>query len=146
MFSFGSIIIVVVFLNLCPVITSAEDLFIIGNINVPVSELSPVDIQNIYLGNKKIWGNGIKINVSVIGDGTITDRFLNEYVKKNSITFKCFWKKQVFTGCGKPPAMFENEKDLIDYVSKTKGGVGYVSLRPSSENIKILAVFHEIQN
>ena len=123
-----------------PEIARADDLIVIGNRSIPVSGLSPVDIQNIYLGKKKVWDNGMKVEVATLGECATTDRFLTEYVKKNSNTFNNYWKKQVFTGGGKPPVSFEREKDLVDYVSKTKGAVGYLSSQSSTESVKILAV------
>lgn len=125
-----------------PGIAFADDLFVICNRNVPVSELSRVDIQNIYLGKKKVWSNGVKIEVAILSDGETTDRFLKEYVKMNAGTYKNYMMKQIFTGCDKSPASFEKEKDLIDYVSKTKGAVGYITSEIPADSVKILDVFH----
>lgn len=120
----------------------ADDLIVIGNRSVPESELNAKDIQNIFLGKKKIWGNGLKVEMAILGDGEITDRFLKEYVKKNASTYNNYWKKQVFTGGGKPPVTFAREKDLVDYVSNTKGAVGYVSSQSYTDSVKILSVMH----
>lgn len=120
----------------------ADDLIVIGNRSVPESELSAKDIKNIFLGKKKVWGNGLKVEMAVLGDGEITDRFLKVYVKKNASTYKKYWKKQVFTGGGKPPATFAREKDLVEYVSNTKGAVGYVSSQSYTDSVKILSVMH----
>jgi ABC-type phosphate transport system substrate-binding protein len=118
----------------------ASDLVMIGNRSVPVSELSQEDIQNIYLGKKKNWDNGMKIMVATLVDGAVTDKFLKDYVKKNSNTFDTYWKKQIFTGGGKPPVKFDKEKDLVEYVSSNKGALGYVSSQSVSENVKIILV------
>ncbi len=118
----------------------ASDLVMIGNRSVPVSEISKEDIQNIYLGKKKNWDNGMKIMVATLGDGAVTDKFLKDYVKKNSNTFDTYWKKQIFTGGGKPPVKFDKEKDLVEYVSSNKGALGYVSSQSVSENVKIILV------
>jgi ABC-type phosphate transport system substrate-binding protein len=125
-----------------PGMAVAEDLIVIGNRSVPESELSPGDIQSVFLGKKKMWSNGLKVEMSTLSDGELTDRFLEAYVKKNANTFKNYWKKQVFTGGGKPPVSFDREKDLVDYVSKTKGAVGYVSSQSYTDSVKILAVLH----
>ncbi len=121
----------------------AGDLVIIANRSVPVSEMSKTDIQNIYLGKKKVWDNGMKVVVTALSDGDVADAFLKDYVKKNSNTFNTYWKKQVFTGGGKPPESFQKEKDLAEYVSTTKGAVGYVSSQSVSDNVKIILVSGE---
>ena len=118
----------------------AGDLVLIGNRSVPVSELSGDDVQNIYLGKKKVWDNGMKVMFATLSDGEVSGQFLKEYVKKNANTFNTYWKKQVFTGGGKPPVSFDKEKDLVDYVSTTKGAVGYVSSQSVSDNVKIILI------
>ena len=123
-------------------IVFADDLIVIGNRSVPASELSPNDVKNIFLGKKKIWENGLKVEMVVLGDGELTDRFLKTYVKKSASLFKQHWKRQVFTGGGKPPVTFVREKDLLDYVSKTKGAVGYISSQLYGDSVKILSVTH----
>jgi ABC-type phosphate transport system substrate-binding protein len=125
-----------------PGLAVADDLIVIGNRSVPASELSEKDIQNIYLGKKKVWENGLKIEMAVLGESDLTDRFLKNYVKKSPSRFNNYWKKQVFTGGGKPPVSFEREKDLVEYVSKTKGAIGYVASQSYSDSVKILAVMH----
>lgn len=123
-----------------PDITSADNLIVIGNKSIPVSKLSHNDIQNIYLGKKKVWANGLKVEMSVLIEGDITNRFLTGYLKKNTHTFNNYWKKQLFTGGGKPPVVFEREKDLVEFVTKTKGAVGYLSSQSTIDNVIILSV------
>lgn len=120
----------------------AEDLIVIGNRSVPASELTSQEIKKIFLGKKKVWGNGLKVEMAVLSDGQLTDRFLKTYVKKNSSMYGKYWKKQVFTGGAKPPVAFVREKDLVEYVSNTKGAVGYVSSQSYTDSVKILSVMH----
>lgn len=125
-----------------PGVASADDLIVIGNRSVPVASLTPKDVKNIYLGKMKVWDNGMKIVFVTLGSGDTTNRFLKQYVKKNPSMFNKYWKKKVFTGGGKPPRSFSREKDLLEYVSKTKGAIGYVSSQAYKDNVKILSVIN----
>ncbi len=139
----GVIFLAIVGMNFSsPGIALTDDLIVIGNRSVPVSTLSLSEVQRIYLGKMKVWDNGIKVFFVKMGKGETSDRFLKHYVKKNPSVYKKFWKKQVFTGGGKPPKEFKKEKDLVKYVSETKGAVGYISSKSYTDSVKILSVMH----
>jgi ABC-type phosphate transport system substrate-binding protein len=137
------IFLVVVGMNFSfPVIASADDLIVIGNRSVPVSTLTSREIKMVYLGKMKVWSNGLKVVCARLEDKKTSKRFLKHYVKKNPRMFKKFWKKQIFTGGGKPPKKFKREKDLVKYVSETKGAVGYISSQSYTDSVKMLSVLH----
>lgn len=123
-------------------IAFADDLIVIGNRSVPVASLTPTEVQEIYLGKMKVWDNGQKIMLVILKNSEITDRFLKEYVKKNYNVYDNYWKKQLFIGAGKPPKVFQREKDLLEYVSETKGAVGYINSQSYNDSVKILSVTH----
>ena len=77
----------------------ADDLVVIGNRSVPASELSESEIKQIFLGKKKVWENGLKIEMAMLSDGDVSERFLKHYVKKNVNMFEKYWKKQMFIIC-----------------------------------------------
>lgn len=125
-----------------PGVAMADDIIVIGNRSVPASQLSPKEIKKIYLGKKKNWSNGLKVVFVKLGKGDVSTKFLKELVKKNPSMYSKYWKKKMFTGSGTPPIVFEKEKDLVAYVAKTKGSVGYVSSKSYSESVKFLSVLH----
>lgn len=142
-FFLGVIFLAIVGMNFSfPGIASADDLIVIGNRSVPVSTLTPKEVQRIYLGKMKVWDNGMKIVFVKLGNDKTSERFLKHFVKKNPSMFNKYWKKQVFTGGGKPPKVFQREKDLVKYVSETKGAVGYISSKSYTDNLKILSVLN----
>ncbi len=136
-----ALMLVGIFLSV-PGIAAADDVLIIGNRSVPESELSPKEIKKIYLGRKNLWSNGLKVVFVTSTNRDVSKRFLKSYVKKNPDMYRKYWKKKMFTGSGKPPLVFEKEKELVKYVAKTKGAVGYISAGVYSDSVKILSVLH----
>lgn len=123
-----------------PVVSSAGEVVIITNENVPVSTLAAADLKQIFLGNKTTWDNGDKITF-VVQDGSDTsDTFLKTYVQKSASQYDNYWKKQVFTGKGKAPKSFSSEQELIQFVSQTPGSIGYVSSGADTGNTKSITV------
>ncbi len=142
-FFVGVIFMAIIGINfLLPGITYADDLIVIGNRSVPVSELTEKEVKGIYLGKIKVWDNGIKVYFARLGDDTTTKRFLKHFVKKNPSMFRKYWKRQAFSGGANPPREFKREKDLVQYVSDTKGAVGYISAKYYSDSVKIISVIH----
>jgi ABC-type phosphate transport system substrate-binding protein len=140
---FIAIAILIVTFFFCPAIvvnTFADDVVIICNKGVSDTSLSKDDIKNIYLGKKSSWSDNTKITFVTLSDSDIQKSFLKEYINKTPSQFNTYWKKLVFTGKGKMPKSFDSDADLIDFVSKTDGALGYVSASSESDDVKVIKV------
>ncbi|MEW6079640.1 MAG: hypothetical protein AB1724_17670 [Thermodesulfobacteriota bacterium] len=123
-----------------PVSAQSETIYVIANLNVPDSALSKSELQNVYLGKKDKWSDNQKINFTELNSGPCHEAFLQQHVGRTDFQFQNYWKKQIFTGQGQPPRGFDAEADLIDYVSKTSGAIGYSCTKPDSAKVKILTI------
>lgn len=119
---------------------SPEEILVICNKSAPVESLSRQDIQEIFLGKNRFWSNQDKIIFVTLDEKIPAHRmFLRAYIRKTPVQYVNYWKKMLFTGKGHYPVSFSDEDELIDYVSKTKGAIGYASQADSSL-VKILPV------
>ncbi len=121
------------------------EVLIIANKEVPESSLSPQEIQEIFLGKRVQWSDNSKIRFVTVGNAEVHSMFLKEYMKLSDADWKMYWKRMVFTGRGMPPETIATEAEMISFVSKTKGAVGYVSsdgMPKKTENdaVKIIGV------
>lgn len=123
-----------------PVPAQSETIFVIANPNVPDSTLTQSELQNIYLGKKDKWSDNQKINFTDLSSGPCHEAFIQQYVNRTDFQFQNYWKKQIFTGQGQPPRGFDAEADLIDYVSRTSGAIGFTCTQPDAGKVKILTV------
>lgn len=118
---------------------SAGQLRVIGNRSVPAASLDQREIRDIFLGKMKVWENGMRVECVILAKGDTQEAFLKHYVKKNHSTFTRYWKKKVFTGGGRAPRNFDKERDLVEYVEKTKGAIGFVTSGANTDQVKILS-------
>lgn len=125
---------------LLPVLCLAGDVVVIGNPSVPTSVLSQYDVKNIYLGNKGTWDDGSELIFVVQKDSPVHEFFLKRYIQKSPPEFSNYWRKQIFTGKGFAPQSKTSDQEVIDYVSQTKGAIGYVSSDKSLAKVKIISV------
>ena len=118
----------------------AADVVIVCNKNVPEDSLSKGEVKNIFLGKKTRWRNDEKI-IFVISEASEAHKtFLKEYIGKNAFQYANYWKKQVFTGKGKPPKSFGTEESLLDYVSDTEGAIGYLPSEAPGNTVKTIPI------
>jgi ABC-type phosphate transport system substrate-binding protein len=118
----------------------AGDVAVIANRGVPVASLTKAQIQDIFTGNLTKWDNGKKITFIVLTGGAAHESFLSDYVGKTPAQFQAYWKKQVFTGAGTAPKSGKDEKEILDFVAKTDGAIGYVPSSAVDSSVKAVSV------
>ena len=117
----------------------AGDVVLVANQTVPVTTLSKQDVKNIFLKKKKNVG-GVTIKLAVLKDDKITKQFLKSYVGKTPSQFSSYYKKLVFTGKGRPPKSMSSEAEMIAYVVRTSGAMGYVGVNAVTNQVKTIDV------
>jgi ABC-type phosphate transport system substrate-binding protein len=119
---------------------SAAEVVIITHPATGTSNLTKAEIQDIFTGRKTRWASGATmVPVLVEVDGT-HEAFLSTYVQKTPAQFDTWWKRQIFTGKASPPRSFKTEREVVDFVSRTEGSLGYVSKSAVADGVKIVAV------
>jgi ABC-type phosphate transport system substrate-binding protein len=118
----------------------AGEVIIIANRSVPEDQLDLERVKNIFLGNIGTWNNNEKIEVVTADSMDIHIDFLKRYIQRSSSQFRSVWRQNMFTGKGKIPANFNDESALIEYVSTSRGAIGYVKASATlNNNIKVVS-------
>jgi len=120
--------------------TASADVVIVANAEAGVDSIGKSDLEKIMLGKKKKWDNGTKIKIAILKEGDTHESFTKDFTGKTASQFKSYWKKLVFTGEGIQPKSFKTEEDLVAYVAKTKGAVGYISSSTAADGVTTVAV------
>jgi hypothetical protein len=112
---------------------------VIANTSVSASAISAGDIQAVFLLDKDSLG-GSHVEPVLSKGGTAHEEFLKTYLGKNDASLQAFYRSLVFTGKGSMPKSLSSDAEVVAYVAKTKGAVGYVSAAASTDGVKILQV------
>jgi ABC-type phosphate transport system substrate-binding protein len=123
-----------------PGVAFTGDVVVIANKDVPVGSLSGDEVQNIFLAKKTQWDNGQKIEFVTLKEGDIHNAFLKAYINKTDSQFQRYFRTLVFTGKGTTPQTFQTEGDLVGYVTRTGGSIGYVSSGTNTGSAKVINV------
>lgn len=122
----------------CCLTAHAQDVVLVTNKSVQVSEISAADLRAIFIGEKTRFADGSHVVPVTLKGGPAHEVFLRKHVGESPDEFRALWRKVVFTGQGAMPRAFDSESALIDYVAATPGALGYVSRISAEDNVRRL--------
>lgn len=134
------ILLALIVILLSPVFSMAEGVIVITNKSVTVTSLDKDDIRQIFLGQKTTWDDGSKITFVVQDRTKAGIDFLKTFLQKTAPQYDNYWKKQVFTGQGRAPYFFSSNQELVEFVSRTPGAIGYISAATDTGDTKVITV------
>jgi len=108
-------------------LTAQNSYTIIVNKSAQNETLTRSNLENIFLGKKSRWSDGTKIKPVNLKEGETYRAFIKEVVRKSTNAYMNYWRKMIFTGKGVMPVSFQDEEELINYVGRTEGAIGYIS-------------------
>jgi len=119
--------------------SQAADVKVIANPSVSVSSISSDDLKEVFLEDTDSLG-GSHVQPVLLKDGPTHEAFLKAFLGKNDSVLQTYYRSLVFSGKGEMPKVMASDADVVAYVAKTKGAIGYVSSGASTEGVKTLAV------
>jgi hypothetical protein len=118
----------------------AAEIQVIANPSVKAASVSAGDLKEVFLGNKTSLADGSKVEPVLAESGAAHDAFLKDVVGKSAAALKNHLKSLVFTGKGSMPKSFASEAEIVKYVAKTPGAIGYVSASTDASGVKKVAL------
>jgi TonB family protein len=117
----------------------AADVKLIANSSVTVGVLSPVDLKAVFLEEKNSI-EGSHVEPVLEKDGPVHEAFLQEYLGRSADDPQAYYRALVFTGRGSMPKVLGSDADVVAYIARTRGAIGYVNSATAAEGVKTLAV------
>jgi ABC-type phosphate transport system substrate-binding protein len=117
----------------------AQDVVLVANKGVQISEITNADLRAIFTGKKTRFADGSHAVPVTLKGGAATEVFLKNHLGEGPEEFRAQWRKLVFTGQGAMPKAFDSESALFEYVAATPGAVGYASRISPQDGVKSLA-------
>ena len=106
------------------------------------TQLSPKDIQRIFMGKLKSFPNGIKNKpIDLPIDSDVRQAFNSKLLKKNHQQIKSYWARQIFTGKGIPPKELKTAKAVKEFVAHNENAIGYINTELLDTTVKEVYLF-----
>ena len=123
----------------CGSAAAAQDVVLVANKSVQISEISAADLRAIFVGAKTRFADGSHAVPVILKGGAVHEVFLKKHIGQDPETFRAQWRKEVFTGEGAMPKICDSEAALLEYVAATPGAVGYVSRISPQDRVKAIS-------
>jgi hypothetical protein len=104
---------------------AAEGPVVITN---PAVTLSGDDVRDVYLGEKQVAGS---VRLVPVDNTSAQAAFLAQVIKLDATKYATAWTKKSFRDGLTAPPVKANDAEVIDFVKRTPGGVGYVGSAPA---------------
>ena len=127
-------------LAFCALRAGAADVKIIANESVGASSVSADELKGVFLATKSSLSDGSHVTPVLEKDGPAHEAFLKEYVGKTDSAFETYYRSLVFTGKASMPKTTASDAEMVAYVAKTKGAIGYVSTAAGTDGVKTLEI------
>jgi TonB family protein len=135
---FAVAVIIVAVLGPVPVL--AGDLKLIANSSIKTDTVSVEEIRKVFLEEKSSLSDGSHVEPVLEKDGRVHEAFLQAYLGRTDDDLQAYYRALVFTGRGSMPKDLGTDSEVVAYVSRTKGAIGYVSADTGTEGVKTLAI------
>ena len=120
--------------------TASAKVIIIANKEVEGNLISRKTLAEIYKNEKSLWDSGMTIRVVLQVVGNTHREFTEKIIEVPPAKLKNIWRQVIFTGTGNMPKLLNTEKDIVKYVSVTKGAIGYIDSETPHTDVKVLDV------
>jgi len=118
----------------------AADIKIIANSSVGASSVSAEELKGVFLSTKSSLSDGSHVEPVLLKGGAVHEAFLKDYVGKSDSALETYYRSLVFTGKGSMPKTLATDAEVVAYVEKTKGAIGYVAAATTTADVKVLEV------
>jgi ABC-type phosphate transport system substrate-binding protein len=108
---------------------NAGDIVVISNSEITIST---DEVEDIYTGEKQFAGSTRLIPVD---NAALQESFLAKLMQTDTNKYNRIWTKKLFRDGLAQPAMKSGDAEVIAYVKRTLGAIGYVSSTPSGVKI-----------
>jgi ABC-type phosphate transport system substrate-binding protein len=98
-------------------------------------------LEDAFLKKITAWPNDEVIKPADLApDSPVRRAFTHEILNRSVEAVKGYWQQRIFSGRDTPPPEFQRDEDIVQYVLKHEGGVGYVSGTASVDACHVLVV------
>jgi TonB family protein len=118
----------------------ADGVKVIANLSVRADNVSATDLKRVFLEEKNSLADGTHVEPVLEKNGPVHEAFLQEYLGRTDDDLRAYYRTLVFTGRGSMPKELGSDAEVVAYVARTRGAIGYVSGAASLEGVKMLAI------
>jgi len=119
----------------------AGNVRIIANPSVRAEAISASEVKSVFLEERNSLRDGTHVEPVLSKGGPAHAAFLRDYLGQNDDILQNYYRTLLFTGKGSMPKVLHSDEEVVAYVARTRGAIGYVSSTVTLDGVKTLAVY-----
>jgi len=130
-----------------------KKLVVIVHPDNPVTQISRVELEKIFMGKRGFWEWGKPIRTADLIEQENKEEdssraiFATEFLGKNLAILKSYWIRAIFSGKGQPPLVFGKTEDVVKFVEDNVGAIAYIRRKDMEPaRVKALAIIEHAEN
>ncbi|MEP6960943.1 MAG: hypothetical protein ABI995_02635 [Acidobacteriota bacterium] len=119
------------------------DLVVIANSESHLSQISADDLRAVFLGVKTSLKDAGQVQPVLRRPGSELTQFSAIYLGKSEAALLTYYRSLVFTGKWSMPVALNSDTDVVAYVEKTRGAIGFVNaaaVRPAVRTVRVIGI------
>jgi len=114
---------------------------IIVNQSNSIGSISIKEASDLFLKKKTKWANGSPVLPVDLSASSKVRSDLSQYIhKKNTSAIRSYWQQAAFSGTASAPPEKASDNEVIEYVKKNPGAIGYVSESATTTGVNIVSI------
>jgi hypothetical protein len=98
-------------------------------------------VEHAFLKKVTTWPGGVGIHpVDLASTSPVRRKFSAEVLDRTVGVVRTYWQQRIFAGRDLPPPEFDADADVVRYVLKYDGAIGYVSASANIGPCKVVTV------
>jgi ABC-type phosphate transport system substrate-binding protein len=107
----------------------------------PVSRLDRKFVADVFLGKKTRWRGDKVVRAVDHGPRSVVRRkFTEDVLGRPLAAVRSYWNQLLFSGRGLPPPELAGDAEVIAYVKRNPGAIGYVSGAAVLDGVRVVQV------
>ncbi len=123
----------------------SQNVTVIANPDVKPEWISISDLRSVFLQEKNFLG-GRHVEPVLGRSGPAHDAFLRLYMGRTDSDLQTYYRSLVFTGRGAMPKILHSDAEVVAYVARTSGAIGYIRPETSAVGVRVLAIVSATSN
>lgn len=114
---------------------------VIVNSSNPVTSLRAAYLSDLFMGKIGRWDHGDDVAaVDRSARASLRARFSRSVHHKSVAAVKSHWQQMIFSGRGVPPLELRSDAEVVAFVQRDPGAIGYVSTSASLNEVKVVEI------
>jgi len=113
---------------------------VIVHSDVTGDHISKDALAKVFTGSATRIPSGARVIPVMLKNGPVHSEFATDFLGRSPVSLMVIWRGLVLSGQSAMPKAFDSEDEMVKFVAKTPGAIGYIGVKTPHDDVKVLEV------